>query len=1068
MDLANSDAAACSTSERSPTQDVSSTSPKPDAPQHDIPDIQEQLLSEQIEVTESTENQASASPNIGQHSPSEAHGEEDESGTKDEDSSDSETEPDSDAADVNFQPEDDSDSESHDNDSPGEKQKSKPKRKAKASGPVAKTAQDKVRKKQSRLDRAFKNHIRNELARKREFGEMDVDIEPPRAKRPCIRFKKSKTTLADTDNMEIDERDKPSDLKHRLDNRQITQKERDEDLKGRVSHGTNNRRSGTQKRDLKEATGIFGNNKVKCFANGTYHLKGMRPDNRLKEEQLPAVSWMVQRERGIAPPYGGLLCDDTGLGKTMIAMACIVGNPPTQQDLEDFSGTTLIILPSVDIRDQWRNEFKKHVEDIKDQDILTWHNTQFKKDGGDLTTLTGYKVILTTIAELRQYPPEDELQKLDHEHGRNSKEYREALAEIAGAIFGVKWYRIILDEGHAVKNQNTLSFKSCYGLQKKAFFGLTATPLVNQEREMFPYIKLLGVEGIQTLNDLKNRFFKPHDSQAKLDALIHLITYRRTKKDEFLGRPMMDCLPNFKTQEIWVELSKQERLIYDAVTEHYALTIPPNKLGGMHCQRMLISHPWNLERALRTDFNPHYLADMRVGLVKMAGKARLLANEQISPRIPDTISKTENSSHSGKNDSSEKNGPPKPRKAVKSKARRTTTKGKTAKGKSTRKQSSRTFHPKTTSRELGMESLLQYSVNEFIVDHEKCSKCGKDDNETPWVITECNHLFCYSCLSKTWRSASNGKCLMCGDAYDKEEGAHEVECLTTKEAEYVEADKLTAIQEAQLAQPTVASKKKGKRAPKKPKKNRKLTEEQKKKIEKDYIKKKYDVDANNVFMDLKGEYSSFIRVGTHEANGAILHSSKTACAMDIVIQWQQEAPDDKIILFHEFAKTGKILGMALNRANIPFVYLNGELSDTARPRAIEKFKNDPAVKVLLSSRVGKEGLNLTCANRLIIIDNWWNNAAELQAFGRIDRNGQKKRTYAVVIKAADTIDEYIEDLQESKAEKVAHRLQDDKHETKLMSEWEIMFHTAPEAYKAKCAQLIKEMDDEEEDAAEAA
>ncbi|KAF4839822.1 DNA repair protein RAD5 [Colletotrichum siamense] len=1057
MDLSSSDDTA-SSSER-PSNQYASTSPKQAESQNDIPDIQQQLLSE------AAEPQPSTSPKAGHHAANEAQDEDDESDTKDEDSSDSDTEQDSDAADYTFQPEEESESEGQD-ESPDKKRKYKPKGKSTAGGSIAKTAQEKVRKKQSRLDRAFKNHIRNELVRKREFGELDVDIEPPRAKRLCIRFKKSKNTLADTDNMEIDDRDKPSNLRH--DDRQITQKKRDEDLKGRVSHGTNNRRSGTQKRDLKEATGIFGNSKVKCFANGTYHLKGMRPDNRLKEEQLPAVSWMVQRERGIAPPYGGLLCDDTGLGKTMIAMACIVGNPPTQQDREEFSGTTLIILPSVDIRDQWRNEFKRHVEVIKDQHILTWHNAQFKKDGGDLTTLTGYKVVLTTIAELRQYPDDDKLQKLDQEHGRNSKEYREALAEIAGAIFGVKWYRIILDEGHAVKNQNTLLQIMLWSSEKSILWA-HSDPI-----EMFPYIKLLGVEGIQTLNDLKNRFFKPHDSQTKLDALIHLITYRRTKKDEFLGRPMMECLPNFEAQEIWVHLSKQERTIYDAVTEHYALTIPPNKLGGMHCQRMLISHAWNLERALRVDFNPHYLADIRVKLVKLAGKAHLLTDEKISPRIPETIPKTEDSRHSGKNDSSETNGLTKP-KGTKSKTKGKTKTAKTTKGKASRKHSSRTFHPKTTSRELGMESLLQYAVNEHIVDHEKCNKCGKEDNETPWVITECNHLFCYTCLSKTWRSASDGKCPMCGKAYDKEEGAHEVACLTTKEAEYVEADKATAIQEADSAPSDVAPKKKGKRAPKKPKKNKKLTDEQKKKIEKDYVKKKYGVDANGVFMDLKGDHSSFIRVGTHEANCAVLHSSKTACAMDVLAQWQREAPDDKIIVFHEFAKTGKILGMALNQANIPFVYLNGELSDSARPKAIKRFTDDPTVKVLLSSRVGKEGLNLTCANRLIIIDNWWNNAAELQAFGRIDRNGQKKRTHAVVIKAADTIDEYIENLQESKAEKVAHRLQDDKHEIKLMSEWEIMMHTAPEAYKAKCAQLIKEIEeeeeaseDEEEDAAEAA
>ncbi|KAF4878035.1 putative ATP-dependent helicase [Colletotrichum siamense] len=1065
MDLANSDDTA-SSSER-PSNQYASTSPKPAESQNDIPDIQQQLLSE------AAEPQSSTSPKTGHHAADEAQDEDAESGTKDEDSSDSETEPDSDAADCTFQPEEDSESEGQD-DSPDKKRKSKPKGKSTAGGSIAKTAKEKVRKNLLLREKEFKRHIRNELALKRQFGEIDVDIEPPRAKRPRIHFKRHKKTSTETGDMEFDEHDKSEGLPE-PDHRQITQKERDQDLKGRVSHGTNNRRSGTQKRDLKEATRIFGRGKVKCFADGTYHLDGMQSNNRLKEEQLPAVSWMVQREHGMAPPYGGLLCDDTGLGKTMITLACIVGNPPTREDEKNFSGATLIILPSQDILDQWRQEFRNHVQAVKETEILTWQNARFKKHGGDFTTLTRYKVVLTTIAELRQYPSDDELQQLDQKHGRSSKEYREALADASGAIFGVKWYRIILDEGHAVKNQNTLSFKSCYGLQKKTFFGLTATPLVNQEREMFPYIKLLGVEGIHTLSDLKNKFFKPHDTQTKLDALIHLITYRRTKKDEFLGRPMMACLPNFEAQEIWVKLSKQERLIYDMITEHFALVVPPNRLRAMQCQRMLVSHAWNLERALTTDGSAEFLTSMRDQLRSLNGHGHLTADGNASPRLPQAIAKTDekvnvlaNKQDSGASESQEAKLKTKmmKRKATRKTVLKTT-------GKSTKKRSSRNFHPKATDTHLGMSSLLRYAINQHIVDHACCGKCGKKEIVKPWFIVNCNHLFCHECLSDTWRSSSNGICPSCKVTYDKQDGAEPLHTLTTREAEYIEADKLTAVDEAEAAPPVAPPKKKGRRAPKKPKKQKKLTEDQKKKIEKDFNKKKYGVDANGVFMDLKREDSTFIRIATHEAKGVIQHSSKTACVMDIITKWQKEAPDDKVIVFHEFSKTGKILGMALNQASIPFVYLNGEISESARPKAIDRFKNDPSIKVLLSSRVGKEGLNLTCANRLIIIDNWWNNAAELQAFGRIDRNGQKKRTYAVVIKAADTIDEYIEDLQESKAEKVAHRLQDDKHETKLMSEWEIMLHTAPEAYKAKCAQLIKEIDDEdasedeEEDAAEA-
>lgn len=56
-------------------------------------------------------------------------------------------------------------------------------------------------------------------------------------------------------------------------------------------------------------------------------LKGMKQTTRLTEVQLPAVAWMVKREHSIASPCGGILCDDTGMGKTIMTLALIVGNP---------------------------------------------------------------------------------------------------------------------------------------------------------------------------------------------------------------------------------------------------------------------------------------------------------------------------------------------------------------------------------------------------------------------------------------------------------------------------------------------------------------------------------------------------------------------------------------------------------------------------------------------------------------------------------------------------------------------------------------------------------------------
>ncbi|KAH9226800.1 hypothetical protein K456DRAFT_1813721, partial [Colletotrichum gloeosporioides 23] len=858
----------------------------------------------------------------------------------------------------------------------------KPTRKRATNTGVAKTAQQKVRKNQRKLDEEFKIYIKNERKRKRGAGNGNVHIEPPKAKK--MRTSSAKSDKKDQRSIEENFYDTGKATARATANRPITQKERNEELKDRISHGTNNRRSGTQKRDLKEATSIFGYSKIVCFPNGEYYLKGMRETTKLREEQLPTVSWMVQREHGISPPFGGVLGDDVGLGKTMVSMACTVGNPASAEDLQTYFGATLIIVPSTDMAKQWRAEYLKHVEAIRDNEILIWSNAQWKESS---VNFHNYKIVIATITEIRGNLTDEELKKIESEHGMESDEYRAALVRFAGPVYGIKWYRIILDEGHAVKNMNTLSFKACYGLQRKSFWVLTATPLVDRETEIFPYLRLVGVEGINTYQDFKDRYLESYDCDTKMDALIHLATYRRTKKDKFLGRLITGDLPEFESKEVWVNLSRHERMIYDLITEHYDALEKREGLSRINCHRMMISHAWNIEGVFRDDLNPAFLTNLRDGLEELAADPSAIPqtrkllhaappNDQDSELFV-TQEPTVGNSSSKSQDAKTK------RKKKKSK--------KTEEKKSTKSKEDRIFHIDSTDKKLGMENLLKYTINEQMVD-EGCTKCKK-----------------------------------------------------------------TALKEAESAPPTATP---TKRTPKKSKRQKQLSAREEKKIVADFTKKKYGGDYRGVFLDLKGKDNAFINIGVHETDGMIPLSSKTACTMDYVLQFQSEAPEDKIIVFHEFLKTAKILGIALRQYDIPFYYFNGEMSAKSREDAITSFKNDPSIKVLLASKVGKEGLNLTCANRIINIDNWWNKAAQQQIFGRIDRTGQTKKMYAVVIRAADTIDEHIDDLQETKAEKVAHRMQDDRHETKLMSYWEVMMHTAPMAYQAKCAQLIKEIEEE--------
>ena len=47
----------------------------------------------------------------------------------------------------------------------------------------------------------------------------------------------------------------------------------------------------------------------------------------LLRHQRAALAWMSRREHGSAPPIGGILADDQGLGKTVTTIALVVTNP---------------------------------------------------------------------------------------------------------------------------------------------------------------------------------------------------------------------------------------------------------------------------------------------------------------------------------------------------------------------------------------------------------------------------------------------------------------------------------------------------------------------------------------------------------------------------------------------------------------------------------------------------------------------------------------------------------------------------------------------------------------------
>ncbi|KAJ0319128.1 hypothetical protein COL5a_010342 [Colletotrichum fioriniae] len=170
----------------------------------------------------------------------------------------------------------------------------------------------------------------------------------------------------------------------------------------------------------------------------------------------------------------------------------------------------------------------------------------------------------------------------------------------------------------------------------------------------------------------------------------------------------------------------------------------------------------------------------------------------------------------------------------------------------------------------------------------------------------------------------------------------------------------------------------------------------------------------------------FLQVADRNPHLPLTSSAKLTALKETVLRWQAEASDDKIIIFSQFNVAMKIVGSMLEAEGIDFAYLSGSQTTEQRNKAVDEFQNGDKIKVLIVSlRAGGQCLNLTWANRVILIELWWNHAVEQQAFARVFRIGQIKETHFVRFIVDTPIEQRMLQLQADKILSIDAALQDD-------------------------------------------
>ncbi|KAG5948922.1 hypothetical protein E4U53_006108 [Claviceps sorghi] len=275
-----------------------------------------------------------------------------------------------------------------------------------------------------------------------------------------------------------------------------------------IPAGSDNRRKQTQKRDLKQAVKSFGHRAITAV-DGDWRHRDM--ETALYSHQLTAASWMMERELVKAGPDGGILADEMGMGKTLMSLACVVGNPPEEADPKKVFRATLIIVPNMAVAEQWVEEAKKHLK----KKIADYVMIYQAKSEQPRTILQQYWIMITTMHEVRQQFDFFENKAMQSEP---STQRSARISKKSCQLFDLKWYRVILDEAHAIKNLNS---------RTKYRWALTGTPLSNRTTgkagtrykqnkrifrtalictEFLPYLKFIGCNIEEDVYGFKKRY----------------------------------------------------------------------------------------------------------------------------------------------------------------------------------------------------------------------------------------------------------------------------------------------------------------------------------------------------------------------------------------------------------------------------------------------------------------------------------------------------------------------------------------------------------------------------------
>lgn len=284
---------------------------------------------------------------------------------------------------------------------------------------------------------------------------------------------------------------------------------------------------------------------------------------------------------------GGVLADEMGLGKTieMLSLIHTHKSPEHQEIIDDDDtdaqvdavsslarqpmasstvrkapATTLVVAP-MSLLAQWASEAEK-ASKAGTLKVLVYYGSE---KGANLQTIccgsnvsSAPNIIITSYGVVLS-----EFNSVANSLGGNRA--------ASGGIFGVEYWRVILDEAHMIKNRQSKTAKACYEIAATHRWVLTGTPIVNRLEDLFSLVRFLRVEPWNNFSFWKTFITAPYEKGDFMRALdvvqtvLEPIVLRRTKD---MKTPNGEALVPLPPRTITVEkviLSPPERDVYSHI-----------------------------------------------------------------------------------------------------------------------------------------------------------------------------------------------------------------------------------------------------------------------------------------------------------------------------------------------------------------------------------------------------------------------------------------------------------------------------------------------------------------------